>query len=48
VALSALWISPLKTHLPISQIMWVAMITAAATTLVVIPALLPRSAVEGG
>jgi hypothetical protein len=47
VALSALWISPLKIHLQISQIMWVAMITAAATTLIVIPALLPRSAVEG-
>lgn len=48
VALSALWISPLRIHLQISQIMWIAMITAAATTLVVIPALLPRSAVEGG
>ncbi len=47
VALSALWISPLKIHLQVSQIMWVAMITAAVTTLIVIPALLPREAVEG-
>jgi predicted RND superfamily exporter protein len=46
VALSALWISPLKIHLQVSQIMWVAMITAAVTTLIVIPALLPREAVE--
>lgn len=42
VALSALWISPLKIHTQVSQIMWVAMITAAVTTLVVVPALLPR------
>jgi predicted RND superfamily exporter protein len=47
VALSALWLSPLKVHLQVSMIMWVAMITAAATTLLVIPALLPRSGVEG-
>ena len=47
VALSALWLSPLKIHLQVSQIMWVAMITAGITTLVVIPALLPRNAVEG-
>lgn len=46
VALSALWISPLKTHLQVSQIMWVAMLTAAITTLIVIPALLPRDAVK--
>jgi predicted RND superfamily exporter protein len=45
VALSALWISPLKIHTQVSQIMWVAMITAAATTLIVIPALLPRASV---
>jgi predicted RND superfamily exporter protein len=46
VALSALWLSPLKIHTQVSMIMWVAMITAAATTLIVIPALLPREAVE--
>jgi hypothetical protein len=46
VALSALWISPLKIHSQVSQIMWVAMITAAVATLVVIPALHPRSAVK--
>jgi predicted RND superfamily exporter protein len=46
VALSALWLSPLKIHLHVSQIMWVAMITAAVTTLVCIPAFLPRRAVK--
>ena len=46
VALSALWLSPLKIHSQVSMIMWVAMITAAATTLIVIPALLPRDGVE--
>ena len=45
VALSALWISPLKIHTQVSQIMWVAMITAAVTTLVVVPALLPREGI---
>jgi len=46
VALSALWLSPLQIHLHVSQIMWVAMITAGVTTLVCIPAFLPRRAVE--
>ena len=46
VALSALWLSPLKIHTQVSMIMWVAMITAAATTLIVIPALLPREGVD--
>ena len=46
VALSALWLSPLKVHNQVSMIMWVAMITAAATSLIVIPALLPRAGVE--
>jgi predicted RND superfamily exporter protein len=46
VALSALWLSPLKIHLQVSMIMWVSMITAAATTLIVIPALLPKEGVE--
>ncbi len=48
VALSALWLSPLKIHMQVSQIMWVAMITAAVTTLIVIPALLPRAGVSEG
>ena len=42
VALSALWLSPLKVHQQVSMIMWVAMTTAAVTTLVVVPSLLPR------
>jgi predicted RND superfamily exporter protein len=46
LALSALWLSPLKIHPQISMIMWVAMSTAAVTALVVIPALLPRSGVR--
>ncbi len=46
VAMSALWLSPLKIHSQISMIMWVAMITAALTALIVIPAFLPRSAVD--
>ncbi|MEN8041296.1 MAG: MMPL family transporter [Actinomycetota bacterium] len=46
VALTALWISPLKIHMHVSQIMWVAMITAAVATLIVIPALLPRESVR--
>ncbi len=45
IALSALWLSPLKIHGQVSMIMWVAMITAAATALIVIPALLPRAGV---
>jgi len=39
IALTALWFSPLRVHGQVSMIMWVAMITAAATTLLVIPAL---------
>ncbi len=46
VALTALWLSPLKIHSQVSMIMWVAMITAALTALVVIPAMLPRDGVE--
>ncbi|MEN8234394.1 MAG: MMPL family transporter [Actinomycetota bacterium] len=46
VALTALWLSPLKIHGQVSMIMWVSMTTAALTTLVVIPALLPREGVE--
>ena len=36
---------PLKIHGQVSMIMWVAMITAAATALLVIPAFLPRAGV---
>jgi predicted RND superfamily exporter protein len=46
VAMTALWLSPLKIHPQISMIMWVAMITAALTAMVVIPAFLPRSSVR--
>ncbi|MGI9642420.1 MAG: efflux RND transporter permease subunit [Acidimicrobiia bacterium] len=46
VALSALWLSPLKIHTQVSMIMWIAMITAATTTLIVVPALLPKAGVE--
>lgn len=46
VALTALWLSPLKIHSQVSMIMWVAMITAAVTAIVVVPVLLPREGVE--
>lgn len=46
IALSALWLSPLKIHAQLSQIMWVAMVTAGATSLLVVPALLPRAGVR--
>jgi predicted RND superfamily exporter protein len=46
IALSALWLSPLKIHAQVSQIMWVAMVTAGLTSLLVVPALLPRSGVR--
>ena len=46
IALSALWLSPLKIHSQVSMIMWVAMITASLAALIVIPALLPRSGVK--
>ncbi len=48
VALTALWLSPLAIHAQVSQIMWVAMTTAAVSSLLVIPALLPREGVSGG
>jgi predicted RND superfamily exporter protein len=47
VALTALWLSPLKIHSQVSMIMWVAMVTAALTAIVVIPALLERDGVAG-
>jgi hypothetical protein len=46
VALTALWVSPLKVHSQVSMIMWIAMITSALTALVVIPMFLPRAAVR--
>ncbi len=46
VALTALWLSPLKIHSQVSMIMWVAMITAALTAIVVIPGLLDRDGVD--
>jgi hypothetical protein len=46
IALSALWLSPLKIHSQVSMIMWVAMITAALTALLVVPAMLPRAGVR--
>ncbi len=46
VALTALWLSPLKIHGQVSMIMWIAMTVAASTALVVIPALLPRTGVQ--
>ena len=46
IALTALWLSPLLIHQQVSMIMWVGMVTAGVTSLVVIPALLPRDGVE--
>jgi predicted RND superfamily exporter protein len=46
IALSALWLSPLKIHGQVSQIMWVAMVTAGLTSLLVVPALLSRAGVR--
>jgi predicted RND superfamily exporter protein len=46
IALTALWLSPLKIHGQLSQIMWVAMVTAGLTSLLVVPALLPRAGVR--
>jgi predicted RND superfamily exporter protein len=46
VALTALWLSPLAIHAQVSAIMWVGMVTAGLTALVVLPALLPREGIE--
>jgi predicted RND superfamily exporter protein len=46
IALTALWLSPLKIHSQVSMIMWVSMITAMLATLIVVPALLPREGVS--
>ena len=46
VALTALWLSPLAIHAQVSMIMWVGMVTAALTALVVLPALLPKAGIE--
>lgn len=48
VALTALWLSPLLIHPQVSSIMWVGMITAGLTALVVLPSLLPREAIAEG
>ncbi|MBT8213503.1 MAG: MMPL family transporter, partial [Acidimicrobiia bacterium] len=46
VALTALWVSPLKSHHQVSMIMWVAMAAAALAALLVIPAFLDRDSVS--
>ncbi|MDF1598004.1 MAG: MMPL family transporter [Acidimicrobiia bacterium] len=46
IALSALWLSPLAIHPQVSMIMWVSMVTAALSALLIIPALLPRAGVR--
>ena len=46
IALTALWLSPLKIHSQVSMIMWVSMLAAGLSTLVVIPALLDREGVS--
>ncbi len=46
IAMTALWLSPLRSHHQISAIMWVSMTIAALSALVVIPALLPREGLE--
>ncbi len=43
VGLTGLWLSPFRFHPQISMIMWVSMLTAALTTLLIIPALLPAT-----
>ncbi len=48
VALTALWISPLAYHGQVSMIMWVGMITGAASALLVIPLFLPKEGVSSG
>jgi predicted RND superfamily exporter protein len=48
IALSALWVSPLKVHSQVSMIMWVAMTVAALSALAIIPAMLPREGVGSG
>ncbi len=46
LGLTALWLSPLRVHGYVSMIMWVSMITAALTTLLVIPALSSRAGLK--
>ena len=45
IGLTGLWLSPLEPHHHISLIMWVSMTVAAASALIIIPALLPKAAV---
>lgn len=44
VGMSALFLSPLKPHGELSQVMWVSMVVGALTTLVFVPAMLPKAA----
>lgn len=46
VGMSALFFSPLRPHAQIATIMWVSMITGALTTLLIVPALLPKDATK--
>jgi predicted RND superfamily exporter protein len=46
LALTALWLSPLAIHSQVSMIMWVGMVTAGLTALVVLPSLLPKDGIE--
>jgi predicted RND superfamily exporter protein len=46
VGLTPLFLSPMKPHAHISMVMWVSMTVGALTTLLFVPALLPRSAVK--
>lgn len=47
IGLSALMFSPLAIHGQVTAIMWVSMVTAALTALLIIPLLLPRDGTEG-
>jgi hypothetical protein len=47
LGLTALWLSPFKIHGQISMIMWVSMITAALTSILIISALSKRDGLKG-
>ncbi len=47
VGMTALFLSPLRPHGQIAMLMWVSMVVGALTTLLILPALLPRDAVQG-
>jgi uncharacterized protein len=46
VGMSALFLSPLKPHSHIALVMWVAMVVSVVTTLLFVPALLPKDSRE--